>query len=153
MWLRIKGVVGCWWPNKERFIAESASEKVFKIGEYLAKLQARAWLSHALREPGQHTAKRLLSLRDTIRDAILTCARKPTWVSWIYRTEPTTEKCRTEKLKTFYPCNCDQLVWQFAGITQRRHAQTSRHFLNMLLLIWRSSVLCLTGNSSKTQRL
>jgi len=23
---------------------------------------------------------------DTIRDAILTCARKPTWVSWIYRT-------------------------------------------------------------------
>jgi len=25
---------------------------------------------------------------DTIRDAILTCARKPTWVSLIYRTEP-----------------------------------------------------------------
>jgi len=34
---------------------------------------------------------------DTIRDAILTCARKPTWVSWIYRTEPTTKKCKTEK--------------------------------------------------------
>ena len=29
-----------------------------KIGEYLAKLQARAWLSHALCTPGQHTAKR-----------------------------------------------------------------------------------------------
>jgi len=29
-----------------------------KIGEYLAKLQARAWLSHALCAPGQHTAKR-----------------------------------------------------------------------------------------------
>jgi len=29
-----------------------------KIGEYLANLQARAWLSHALRTPGQHTAKR-----------------------------------------------------------------------------------------------
>ena len=27
-------------------------------GEYLAKLQARAWLSHALCAPGQHTAKR-----------------------------------------------------------------------------------------------
>jgi len=27
---------------------------------------------------------------DTIRDAILTCARKPTWVSIIYRTELTT---------------------------------------------------------------
>jgi len=34
---------------------------------------------------------------DTIRDAILTCARKPTWVSLIYRTEPTTKKCKTEK--------------------------------------------------------
>jgi len=30
---------------------------------------------------------------DTIRDAILTCARKPTWVSLMYRTEPTTKKC------------------------------------------------------------
>ena len=34
---------------------------------------------------------------DTIRDAILTCARKPTWVSLIYRTEPTTEKCNNRK--------------------------------------------------------
>ena len=31
----------------------------------------------------------------TIRDAILTCARKPTWVSLIYRTETTTKKCKT----------------------------------------------------------
>ena len=30
---------------------------------------------------------------DTIRDAILTCARKPTWVGLIYRTETTTKKC------------------------------------------------------------
>ena len=39
---------------------------------------------------------------DTIRDAILTCARKPTWVGLIYRTEmPTTTKnCKTEKLKS-----------------------------------------------------
>ena len=37
---------------------------------------------------------------DTIRDAILTCARKPTWVSLIYRTEPTTKKCKTERLKS-----------------------------------------------------
>ena len=34
---------------------------------------------------------------DTIRDAILTCARKPTWVSLIYRTETTTKNCKTEK--------------------------------------------------------
>ena len=35
----------------------------------------------------------------TIRDAILPCARKPTRVSLIYRTEPTTKKCKTEELK------------------------------------------------------
>jgi len=34
---------------------------------------------------------------DTIRDAILTCARKPTWVSLIHRTEPTTKKCKNRK--------------------------------------------------------
>jgi len=37
---------------------------------------------------------------DTIRDAILTCARKPTWVSLIYRTETTTKNCKTEKLES-----------------------------------------------------
>jgi len=42
----------------ERFIVECVSEKIFNIGEYLAKLQARACLSHALCAPGQHTAKR-----------------------------------------------------------------------------------------------
>jgi len=36
----------------------------------------------------------------TIRDAILTCAQKPTRVSLIYHTEPTTEKWNTEKLKS-----------------------------------------------------
>jgi len=41
-----------------------------------------------------------LSRYDTIRDAILTCARKPTWVSWIYRTEPTTKKCKNRKTKS-----------------------------------------------------
>jgi len=37
---------------------------------------------------------------DTIRDAISTCARKPTWVSLIDRTGTTTKKCKTEKLKS-----------------------------------------------------
>jgi len=35
-----------------------------KIGEYLPKLQARKWLSHALCAPGQHTAKDEESARD-----------------------------------------------------------------------------------------
>ena len=37
---------------------------------------------------------------DTIRDAILTCARKPTSIGLIYRTETTTKNCKTEKLKS-----------------------------------------------------
>ena len=28
------------------------------------------------------------------------CARKPTWVGLIYRTETTTKNCKTEKLKS-----------------------------------------------------
>jgi len=39
---------------------------------------------------------------DTIPDAVLTCARKPTWVSLIYRTETTSKKCKTEKLKQIW---------------------------------------------------
>ena len=47
------------------------------------------------------TPRRLDTIRyDTIRDAILTCARKPTRVGVIYRTETTTENCKTEKLKS-----------------------------------------------------
>ena len=37
---------------------------------------------------------------DTIRDAILTCARKPTWVSLIYRMQPTTKKCKNGTTKS-----------------------------------------------------
>jgi len=37
---------------------------------------------------------------ETIRDAILTCARKPTRVGLIHRTETTTKNCKTEKLKS-----------------------------------------------------
>ena len=36
----------------------------------------------------------------TIRDAILTCARKPTRVSLIYRKETTTKKCKNRKTKS-----------------------------------------------------
>jgi len=40
------------------------------------------------------------SLRDdTIRDAILMCAQKPTSVSLIYRMEPTSKKWKTEKVE------------------------------------------------------
>ena len=38
-----------------------------------------------------------LNILDTIRDAILMCTQKPTWVCLIYRTELTTKKCKTKK--------------------------------------------------------
>ena len=41
---------------------------------------------------------------DTIRYAVLTCARKPIWVGLIYRTETTTRNCKTEKLKSTNRC-------------------------------------------------
>ena len=53
---------------------------------------------------------------DTIRDAILTCARKPTWVSLIYRTETTTKKCKTEKLKSKKRI-CSEVTVKVWGIT------------------------------------
>jgi len=65
------------------------------------------WLSHKLIDLQRidysvHNYSSLHSVYDTIRDAILTCARKPTWVSLIYRTETTTKKCKNrEKTKTW----------------------------------------------------
>jgi len=61
--------------------------------------------------PCRHKATRQFSSRcelsmtltirlDTIRDAILTCDRKPTWVSLIYRTETTTKSGKQKKLKS-----------------------------------------------------
>jgi len=40
---------------------------ISKIAEYLAKLQARAWLSHALCSPGQHQ-----KVHETISHACIT---------------------------------------------------------------------------------
>ena len=43
--------------------------------------------SSSVRRPSLHAVYTLQIRYDTIRDAILTCARKPTYVSLIYRTE------------------------------------------------------------------
>ena len=45
----------------------------------------------------RHVACSLAISYDTIREAISTCTRKPTWVSLIYRTEPTAKKWENEK--------------------------------------------------------
>jgi len=42
----------------------------------------------------------ILQPYDTIRDTIRALDRKPTWVSLIYRTKPTTKKCKNRKTKS-----------------------------------------------------
>jgi len=53
-------------PNYERLTAESGSTKILNIGEYLAKLQARMWLSHALCAPGMHHTAQSKKVHDTV---------------------------------------------------------------------------------------
>jgi len=53
---------------------------------------------------------------DTTRDAILTCAQKRTRVSLIYRTEPTTEKWKTEKRKKCKKRICSEVTVKVWGI-------------------------------------
>jgi len=55
-------------------------------------------------------------LCDTIRDAILTCARKPTWVSLIYRTKPTTKKCKNRKKTKSRKQICPEITVNSPGI-------------------------------------
>jgi len=71
---------------------------------------ARQWISRRSASLPQNSPLEFLShvdwrqeigqcSSDTIRDAILTCARKPTWVSLTYHTETTTKKCKNRKTK------------------------------------------------------
>ena len=56
-----------------------------------------------------------VKLYDTIRDAILTCARKPTSVSLIYRTEPTTKKCKNRKKNKSRKQVCSEITVNSPG--------------------------------------
>ena len=46
---------------------------MFQIGEYVAKLRTRAWLSHALCTPGQHTGKRRRKCMKQSRSCLQLC--------------------------------------------------------------------------------
>ena len=52
---------------------------------------------------------------DTIRDAILTCTQKPTWVSLIYRTEPTTKKVKKQKKLNVNRLICSEVTVNSLG--------------------------------------
>ena len=45
----------------------------------------------------------------------LTCARKLTWVSLVYRTEPTTKKCKTEKKRKSKKRICSEVTVNSLG--------------------------------------
>ena len=77
-YLRYGGVV-----NKQ--MKEGLRVEKNKIGEYLAKLQARAWLSHALCAPGQHTAKRRIK-----------CTRLPRFCLQICQIFTDLKKCHSQ---------------------------------------------------------
>ena len=53
---------------------------------------------------------------DAIRDAILTCAQKPTWVSLIYHTETTTKKWKTEKKLKSEKRICSEVTVQWTHV-------------------------------------
>ena len=74
---------------------------------------------------------------DTIRDAILTWARKPTWVGLIYSTQTTTKNCKTEKLKSKNSLtvkslgeSCSQSWRRKRKAAARKICRKRRHSLN-----------------------
>jgi len=106
-----------WLPVRQRVIFKTAV-LVWKClhdaaSRYLADLcvpaastdgrrQSRSAVSGALLQVPwtlTSTGQRSFAAYYTIRDAILTCARRLTGFSLIYRTVPTTKNCTTEKLK------------------------------------------------------
>ena len=58
---------------------------------------------------------------DTIRDAISTCAQKPTRVSLIYRTEPTTKSVKTEKNLKVKNQICSEITVNSPGNTRSKY--------------------------------
>ena len=66
---------------------------------------------------------------DTIRDAILTCARKPTWVSLIYRTEPTTKKCRNRKKTKSRKQICSEITANSPGNPRSEYLSRRKEWL------------------------
>jgi len=90
------------------------------ISAYLCFFERRCFLEHSVVSSHYHW-----TVYDTIRDVILRCARKATWVSLIYRTEPTTKKCKNRKsksrkhyiaLKYFHILHTLLCHWLFVGI-------------------------------------
>ena len=89
-----------WWCWCGRFEAEAAEcrSTYVRPNLFIFRHSLTRRLFTAARSACRYTSARyfLQFRRDTIRDAVLTCAQKLTLVSLIYRTEPTTKKWKTE---------------------------------------------------------
>ena len=100
-------------------------EKNFKIGEYLAKLQARTWLSHELCVLGQNTAKRRKKCTKQSRSWLLLCqiftnlkkihsqTQHKHFLIWLLRTPPHLKYVATLPCSlSLMACFADINVWQ-----------------------------------------
>jgi len=74
--------------------SDSISHKIFSYFPFNPNVYHRSLLSHRYDDIDVLTSRDVRTQYITIRDAILTCARKPTWVGLIYRTKTTTKNCK-----------------------------------------------------------
>jgi len=79
---------------KHCYNKNKCTKKFFEYSKYYSVTEMLLALGLSSFDTVTHT------IRYTTRDAILPCDRKPTRVRLIYRTEQTTKKCKTEKLKS-----------------------------------------------------
>jgi len=82
-------------------------------------------------------------LYDTIRDAVLTTAQKLTWVSLIYRTEPTSNKRKTDKSTNDDARNCVSVnsLWNEWSQSWRRAGKMFSKCLNEAYSLFTASAL------------
>jgi len=125
---------GQWWFKIFRELTSVPASNVFEFDKR-GRNRARGH-RHSFKLPKQCCSKdvieyffshrvihELIERYDTIRDAILTCARKPTWVGLIYCMETTTKSVKTEKLKSKNGRgnfrNRGKLGWSFSWTLRR----------------------------------
>ena len=85
------------WLTKKAYLSHNTVANISKSFTHNVTVKT-SW--HRYKANWRHCHPVYWPCSHTIRDAILTCARKPTWVSFICRTEPTTKKCKNRKTKS-----------------------------------------------------
>jgi len=127
---------GIFKQDYSKFTAESSSEGIFKIGKHFVKLRTRLQYlffdSQCIWRLDEYSG-RLCVNNGTIRGAVLTCARKPTWVSLVYQAE-----CLPYSI--LLPVYSERLHW-----TGWRNLLLSRHINNEFVPVHAFSEGMITG--------